>query len=100
LEEIKLFVELRVAAIKLYENIVSIFWNTKGCSEEINYNLGVNQGCPLSPTLFGIYIDKLQEWLEEVSCDDPTLIGIVIIILPYADDIVLIVRTPHNLESN
>jgi hypothetical protein len=53
----------------------------------------------LSPTLFGIYIDKLEECLEKESCVVPTLTGIVINILLYADDIVLMERSPHDLEN-
>jgi hypothetical protein len=97
LEEIKVPFELRVAAIRLYENVISKFRNTEGWSEEINCNIGVKQGCPLSPTLFGIYIDKLEDCLEEAGCVDPTLTGIVIILLLYIDDIVLMVRSPHDL---
>jgi hypothetical protein len=56
---------LRVVVIRLYENVISKFRNTKGWLEEINCNIGVKQGCPMSPTLFGIYIDKLEGCLEE-----------------------------------
>jgi hypothetical protein len=53
----------------------------------------------LSPTLFGIYIDKLEECLEKVGCVGPTLNGIVINLIFYADDIVLMERSPHDLEN-
>ena len=99
LEEIKVPFELRVAAIRLYENIVAKFRNTKGWINKINCNIGVKQGCPFSPTLFGIYIDKLEVCLEEEGCVSPTLTSIVINILLYADDIVLMVRSPHDLEN-
>jgi hypothetical protein len=98
LEEIKVSFHLRDSSIRLYNNIVSKFKNTKGWSKEINYNIGVKQGCPLSPTLFGIYIDKLEELLEEVGCVGPTLTDIVINqLLLYVDDIVLMGRSPHDL---
>jgi hypothetical protein len=88
---------LRVVAIRLYENVISKFRNTEGWSEEINCNIGVKQGCPLSPTLFGIYIDKLEDCLEEAGCVGPTLASIVIILLLYVDDIVLMERNPYDL---
>jgi hypothetical protein len=52
----------------------------------------------LSPTLFGIYIDKLEECLEKIGCGSPTLTGIVINLLLYTNDIVLMKRSPHDLE--
>jgi len=67
--------------------------------KEINCNIGVKQGCPLSPTLFGIYIDKLEDCLEKAGCIRPTLTSIVINLLLYADDIVLMARSPHDLEN-
>jgi hypothetical protein len=53
----------------------------------------------LSPTLFSIYIDKLEECLGKEGCVGPTLTGIVINLLLYADDIVLMARIPHDLEN-
>jgi hypothetical protein len=53
----------------------------------------------LSPTLFGIYIDKLEDCLEKTGFVSPTLTGIVINILLYADDIVLMESNPHDLEN-
>ena len=59
LEELKVPFELRAAAIRLYENVISKFKTNEGWSKYIKCNIGVKQGCSLSPTLFGIYIDKL-----------------------------------------
>ena len=53
---------------RLYENIISKFGNVKVQLEEINYNIRVKKGCPLSQTLFGMYIDTLEYYLEEVGC--------------------------------
>ena len=66
---------------------------------KINCNIGLKQGCPLSPTLFGIYIDKLEGCLEEAGCAGTILAGIVIILLLYADDIVLLARCPSDLDK-
>ena len=59
LEELKVPFELRAATIRLYENVIAKFKSNEGWSKYIKCNIGVNQGFPLSPTLFGIYIDKL-----------------------------------------
>jgi hypothetical protein len=81
----------------LYENVISNLRNNEGWLEEINYNIGVKQGFPLYPTLFDIYIDKLEYCLEYVGCTSLTLTGIFIILLLYVDDIFLMVRNPCNL---
>jgi hypothetical protein len=76
LEEIKVPFKLRADTIRLYEKLITKFKKTEGWSKEINYNVGVKQGCPLSPTIFGIYIDKLEDCMEEAGCIDPTLTSI------------------------
>jgi hypothetical protein len=83
----------------MYENVIAKFKNTEGWSKEINCNIGVKQGCPLSPTIFGIYIDKLEDYLEKEGGVGPTLTGIVINLLIYASDIVLMEKSPHDLEN-
>jgi hypothetical protein len=89
LEETKLPIELRATTIRLYENVIANFRNIKGWLEEINYNIGLKQGFPLSPTLFGICIDKLEDYFEEPGFVGPNL-SVIFIILPlYDNDIVL-----------
>ena len=66
---------------------------------DINCNIGAKQGFPLAPTLFTIYIDKLEMCLEEAGCTGTILAGIVIILLLYADDIVLMARHPSDLDK-
>jgi hypothetical protein len=89
LEEIKVPPELRDAVIRMYVNVIAKFTKTEGWSKEINCNIVVKQHFPLSHTLFGIYIDKLEDCLEKTGCVEPTLISIVINILLYANDIIL-----------
>ena len=83
LEELKVSFELRAAAIRLYENVISKFKSNEGWSIDIKSNSVVKQGFPLSPTLFGIYIDKLEGCLEEAGCAGMILVGIVIILVLY-----------------
>jgi hypothetical protein len=99
LEEVNVSLELKATTIRMYEKIIVKFKNTEHWSKEINYNIGVKQGCPLSPTLFGIYIDKLEDFLEKTGCVPPSLTGIVINIIIYVDDIILMERIPHDIEN-
>jgi hypothetical protein len=85
--------------IRLYENVIAKFRNTKCWLEEINCNIGVKQGFPMSPTLFGIYINKLEGCLEEAGCVGTSIARIVIILLLYVDDIVLMARSPYDLDK-
>jgi hypothetical protein len=97
LEELKVPFELRAATVRLYEKVIAKFRNTKVLSKEIDCNIGVKQGCPLSPTIFGIYIDKLEDFLEVACYVGPTLASIVIILLLYTDDIFLMAKSPYGL---
>jgi hypothetical protein len=58
----------------------------------ISCNIRVKQGCPLCLTLFGIYTDKLEYFLEEAGCANTDLARIVILLLLYVDDIILLTR--------
>jgi hypothetical protein len=60
LEELEFPFELRATLIRLHGNVISKFRNTDEWPEDINCNIGVKHDCLLSPTLFGIYIDKLE----------------------------------------
>ena len=62
--------------------------------------IGVKQGCLLSPTLFGIYIDELETFLHEHTqeTDGCLLHQVLISILLFVDDIVLLSSSPEGLQ--
>ena len=99
LEELKVPFELRVVLIRLYKKVVPKFKNNEGWTTDINCNIGVKQGFSLSPSIFSIYIDKLEKCLEEAGCIGTILVGIAIILLLYTDDIVLMERRPSDLDK-
>ena len=61
---------------------------------------GVKQGCPLSPTLFGLYIDGMHRFLMASGpVDVPVLSsGVQVTDLAYADDVALMAQSPQGLQ--
>jgi hypothetical protein len=75
----------------------------EGVSEEFSCNMGVRQGCPLSPFLFGVFVemlhDKIMEKAPTIGAQlDYLLPQVVIALLMYADDIVLMAESPDHLQ--
>ncbi|MCO5579302.1 hypothetical protein L7F22_033156 [Adiantum nelumboides] len=69
-----------------------------GLSDTIESTIGVKQGCPLSPTLFGIYIDELSEYVDTYGDARSSLAGVLVPLLLCADNVVLISDSPEGLQ--
>ena len=84
----------------LYEYVLGKVWSSEGLSEAVASTIGVKQGCPLSPDLFGLYIDEVSHYIERFGGSGARLASITIQILLYADDIVLISDSPEELQRH
>ena len=48
----------------LYGSVLGRVRTPEGDSDIIQSTIGVKQGCPLSPTLFGMYIDEVSNYVD------------------------------------
>lgn len=90
----------RAVVHRLYEKVRAKIRTSEGMSECFGSDIGVKQGCPLSPTLFGLYIDKLETWLNMSEGEGVHLADYVVKLLLYVDDLILISKTAHGLRNH
>jgi hypothetical protein len=86
--------------MRLYESVLSRLHIVHRMSDFIRSTIGVKQGCPLSPTLFGISIDELEAFLHKhiQDSDGCFLHQVLISILLFIDDVVLLASSPEGLQ--
>lgn len=78
----------------LYKNNEAMIWNGIEVSESFKIEMGVRQGCLLSPMIFSLFLDDITESLPagiEVE-------GIRIKALLFADDLVILAESPSSLQ--
>ena len=82
----------------LYKNVIRQVHTPKG--RLIRSTFGVKKGCPVSPTLFGLYIDEISYYINKGGDRGASSIGVWIMLLLYADDIVLITDSHEGLQKH
>ena len=84
----------------LYAHDSAAVRSSQGISAIFSCLMGVKQGCPLSPTLFGLYVDGLEKHLlDTADIDAPTLMGVMLPLLLYADDLILMSQSAAGLQK-
>ena len=68
------------------------------CTDFFEVNLGLEQGCLLSPLLFNFYINDLIDKIKNLDLGD-NINGEKLSILLYADDIVLLAENERDMQS-
>ena len=85
-------------AIKSLYSDVKCAINVNGhITEFLDVDLGVKQGCRLSPTLFAMYVNDLAENINALGCG-VDIDGEQLSLLLYADDVILIAPTENSLH--
>ena len=68
-------------------------------SQKIDVLVGTEQGHPLSPEFFKVYIHELSEILDKCCGDYPVLWSVIVTHLLWADDLVLMALNPEDLNT-
>ena len=87
--------------------LVSMYWSTpmivkngRDRGPSVDSSIGVKQGDPLSPLLFGLFIDRVEAWLQEHAPQcGVALHGDLLRVLLYADDLTLLASSPEGLQA-
>eukprot|EP00249_Psilotum_nudum_P010088 c22325_g1_i1 orf=228-662(+) len=88
------------AAQELYGQVLGIMKTGSLEISRVVCDIGVKQGCPSSPTLFGLYIDKLEQWLALKGGGGLKLFQTTLYNLLYADDVILLASTWRSMQQH
>jgi len=82
----------------MYENVTACVRTPEGMTDTFPSEMGVKQGCPMSPTLFGLFLDSLEELLLQGNADAPFIGDRAVPAQFFADDSQLISTSPEGLQ--
>jgi hypothetical protein len=92
----------------MLQAVKSLYDNSQLCvkvqgrsGQSVPSQTGLKQGCPLSPTLFGLFADGLHRFLAARCPDNGPVLsdGRRVPDLGYADDFVLMAESPQALQA-
>ncbi len=88
---------LRCLQAMYAKDIVCINHPSEGVTSSFMCQQGVKQGYPLSPLLFGLYLDALEGRLDGRECDAPALANVHVWLLFFAYDHTLMSKSKVGL---
>ena len=85
------------AVSRIYQKVICCIRMGDGISKFFASTIGVKQGFPLSPTLFGLLINELEclvlDSMQQEDTKELKIANAVIMLLLYANDVVLMAHT-------
>jgi hypothetical protein len=81
------------------KDTVRINHPSEGVTSSFRCQQGVKQGCPLSPLMFGLYLDALEGRLDNKDCDALTLADVHVWLLLFVDDLALTLESKVGLQQ-
>ena len=82
----------------LYDNHEVFIRLSEGLLQPIPTTIGLKQGCGISPLLFNLFINKLNDIFDQ-SCDPVSLGDEDVNALLWADDLLILSSTPAGLQN-
>lgn len=89
----------------MVETIRRMYVDTKGqaagASTFFDTTMGVKQGCPMSPLLFGLFFDRVVAYIKD-NTDPQDAVHVAFLAIQvalYADDVILIAPGPTHLQA-
>lgn len=80
----------------MFSGTMASVWTPLGKTEPFLVASGLRQGCLLSPLLFALYVNDLEDEFEKGMQVGTQLIKVIL----YADDIVIMAENPVALQKN
>ena len=84
----------------MYNNLTAQVHSNGTLGSLFNVTIGTRQGCNLSPSLFNIYTNDLPLILRKANCDPVSLNSKPINTLMYADDMLIMSKTPMGINKS
>lgn len=75
-------------------------WSYNSYSEFFKYAVGLRQGEVISPVLFSLFVEDLELFLQDDINSGVNIDDIILILLLFADDMVLLGKTPDEINTN
>ena len=102
-EELEVPEDIRTGIEALYFQTRSVVRAGGSMSTAFDVNMGVKQGCPASPRVFCLFLDRVRDFIAAHTSPSwrthtPFLALLATFILLYADDLVLIADSAERLQ--
>lgn len=84
----------------MYQKVKSCVRNGNSYTDYFEYAVGLRQGEIMSPILFSLFVEDLELFLQDNTNSGLLIDDIVLMLLLFADDMVIFGKSPQELQTN